>query len=181
MKINDQKMLPKRVLMMENMADLLQSENIVLDQLHDLITEQERQLTISTATTLLSRHEKILGLPTDSDATVEDRRSRIIAKLLGQGTVNRKLLQRVASSFTNGAVEIIEHPSDFSFDLKFVSAIGTPPNMDNLSAALDEIKPAHLVYRYLYRYLLIREIHQVMTLNDMQQQTLDKFAFGGVI
>lgn len=52
--------------------------------------------------------------------------------------------------------------------------------MEDLSTALDEIKPAHLVYQYLYRYLLIREIHMVMSISELQTQTLDNFAFGGI-
>ena len=178
MKLSDQKMLPKRVLRMQNMEDVLQSEDSELEWMHDLVDHQERQLTISTATTLLGRHEKILGLTTDSAVTLEDRRSRIIAKRLGQGTVTAKLIQHVAASFTNGEVEIIEHPATYSFDVRFISVLGTPSNMANLTAALNEIVPAHLTYQYLYRYLLIREIHSVKTLAEMDALTLDKFAGG---
>jgi len=178
MKLNDQKMLPKQVLRMENMKDVLQSEDSEMERIHDLVDHQERQLTISTATTLLGRHERILGLTTDSGSTLEDRRSRIIAKLLGQGTVTARLIQHVAASFTNGEVEVIEHPSESSFDVQFIGVLGTPPNMPNLTSALDEIKPAYLTYRYLYRYLLVEDVEQ-MTLEELEAKTIDQFAFGG--
>lgn len=177
MKLNDPAMLPASVRNMENLSDLLQAEEAVLEEVRADIANQELQLTINTATTGLARHEAVMGLPVNSEDTLEDRRSRIIAKLLGQGTVTPALLRHVAASFTNGDVEIIEHPEEYSFDVRFISVLGTPPNMANLTAALNEIKPAHLVYRYLYRYLLIWEIHAVMTLSELEAQALDKFAF----
>lgn len=180
MKLNDSKMLPPFLLRMENMRDLLQAEEIAMQELRDDVSSQELQLVISTSTWGLERHEQILGLPTDSKSSIEDRRSRIIAKLAGQGTVTKELIRHVALSFTNGEVEVIEHPEQYSFDVRFIGVLGTPPNMTDLSDALDEIKPAHLVYQYLYRYLLIREIHMVMSISELQAQMLDKFAFGGM-
>lgn len=177
MRLDDPAMLPALSRQMDNMADLLRAEETVLEQVRQEIVHSELQLTISTATTGLARHERILGLPTNSEALLVDRRSRIVAKLLGQGTVTPELLRHVAASFSNGEVEIVEHPEAYRFNVKFVGTLGTPPNMADLSAALEEIKPAHLAYRYLYRYLLIREIHEVMTLAILEAQTLDKFAF----
>lgn len=177
MNINEPRMLPPLLLQMEDMRDLLQAEECVIEEVRRYVADQALQLTICTATSGLSRHEEIMGMPVDTGALIEDRRSRIIAKLLGQGTVNKTLLENVAASFTNGEVEVIEHPEQFSFDVRFISVLGTPSNMEDLTAALDEIKPAHLVYQYLYRYLLIREIHDVMSLQELEEQTLDKFAF----
>lgn len=78
--------------------------------------------------------------------------SRITAKLLGQGTVTPALLRHVAASFTNGDVEIIERPEEYRFEVKFVSMAGIPPNMNDLKAAIEAIKPAHLVCGYLILY-----------------------------
>ena len=44
---------------------------------------------------------------------------------------------------------------------------------------LDEVKPAHLAIVYTFRYLLIKDIHEVMTLSEVEATTLKKFA-GGV-
>ena len=62
------------------------------------------------------------------------------------------MLQNVAESFSNGAVEIIEYPAESRFEVKFVGTIGVPPNMDDLTAAIEDIKPAHLAYKYIIRY-----------------------------
>ena len=83
MKLCDIQMLPGRIIDMENMADTLNAEDFLLEQLRGQIEDLERQVNITESTTLLSRHEKILGLPSDSEATLLDRRSRVVAKLLG--------------------------------------------------------------------------------------------------
>ena len=38
--------------------------------------------------------------------------------------------------------------------------------------------PAHLILEYLYRYLLIKEVHEVMTLTEMDATVMNKFAGG---
>ncbi len=116
---------------------------------HDDFTPQ---LWPTTATWGLSDWEKALGLPTDVSRPVGFRRPRIVSKLRGSGATTVEMLQNVAESFSNGAVEIIEYPAEYRFEVKFVGTIGVPPNMDDLSAALDEIKPAHLAYTYVIIY-----------------------------
>ncbi len=63
MAINDRFMLPKRVRTMEQMADLLAAEQAELDQTQRTIAALENQLTISTSTHLLPRHERLLPCP----------------------------------------------------------------------------------------------------------------------
>ncbi len=99
-------------------------------------------------------------------------------KMRANGTATVEMIQNVVESFLNGKAEVIERPSDYAFDVKFISVIGVPGNLEILDAALDDVKPAHLAYRYLYRYLLIREVHGLMTLAQLEATTLDKFAGG---
>ena len=150
MKLCDIQMLPSRIIDMENMADTLNAEDFLLEQLRGQIEDLERQVNITESTTLLSRHEKILGLPSDSEATLLDRRSRVVAKLLGQGTVTPKLVQYVSASFTNGAVDVTEYPEQYKLEIKFVGTVGIPPNMDDLTQTLRDILPAHLEWAYVF-------------------------------
>lgn len=150
MKLCDIQMLPGRIIDMENMADTLNAEDFLLEQLRGQIEDLERQVNITESTTLLSRHEKILGLPSDSEETLLDRRSRVVAKLLGQGTVTPKLVQYVSASFTNGAVDVTEYPEQYKLEIKFVGTVGIPPNMDDLTQTLRDILPAHLEWTYVY-------------------------------
>ena len=62
--------------------------------------------------------------------------------------------------------------------LKFVGEYGIPDDVDSLISAVDEVKPAHIPLLLLYKYLLIRDIHEVKTIEQMEQLTINMFAFG---
>lgn len=136
------------------------------------------QAYVDTSTWGLALWENLLGLEIDPSKSASDRRSRIKSKLRGQGTVTRAMLQNMAESFSGGETEIIEHSKENRFEIRFMGGIGTPPNMRDLIAALNDIKPAHLKCEFLYRYLIIREIHQVKTIEEMLAIEIDKFAGG---
>lgn len=107
------------------------------------------QLDVSTATWGLEAWERALGLAVEVSRPVDERRSRILSKLRGQGTTTIAMIKNVAESFSNGAVDVLEHPGEYRFDIRFTGTIGIPPNMDDLTAAVEEIKPAHLDYDYI--------------------------------
>lgn len=110
------------------------------------------QLNVGSATWGLNVWERFLGLETDIDKPLEYRRTRIMSKLRGAGTTTKKMIQNVAESFSNGEVTIIEYNDENRFEVVFTGTIGIPPNMDDLTAAIEDIKPAHLAYSYVYIY-----------------------------
>jgi hypothetical protein len=110
------------------------------------------QLNVSTATWGLSTWEEALGLETDVSKSYAFRRTRIMSKLRGRGTTTVVMIQNVAESFSNGEVAIGEDPANYRFDITFTGTIGTPPNMEDLTAAIEEIKPAHMDYDYIFIY-----------------------------
>lgn len=152
MSLRDSALLPPIVLQMEQMADLLQAEDAELELRHARIKELEAQLTISTSDVLLPRYERIFGLPTNTTETVEDRRARIIARLLGQGTTTPAMLKAIASNYYSGEVHIIEHPRDHHFDVELTGPLAMPVSWEGLKAAINEVKPAHLTYDYTFVY-----------------------------
>lgn len=112
------------------------------------------QFYIDTATWGLSSiWENPLGIQTDLNKSYEFRRSVIKAKLRGSGTINISLIKNVAESFSNGQVDVIEDNANYSFTIKFVGTLGIPPNMQDLQKSIEEIKPAHLGYKFEYTYL----------------------------
>lgn len=116
------------------------------------------QLHVETATWGLEAWERALGLAVDVSKDLEYRRTRVLSKLRGQGTTTVAMIRNVAESFSNGQVDVIEHPDAYRFEIKFTGTIGVPPNMDDLSAAIAEIKPAHLDYDYIIMFRIWREI-----------------------
>jgi len=110
------------------------------------------QLNVVTATWGLTIWENALGLTTDVSKPDDYRRTRIMSKLRGQGTTTKAMIKNVAESFSNGEVTILEYNNESRFEVKFTGTLGIPPNMDDLTAAIEEIKPAHLAYSYVYIY-----------------------------
>lgn len=111
------------------------------------------QLNVNTSTWGLELWEKALGIETDVSKSYAFRRTRVISKLRGTGTTTVAMIKNVAESFSNGDVEITEHPELYSIDVTFVGVYGLPPNMDDLTAAIEEIKPAHLAYVYIFTFM----------------------------
>ncbi|MGE5627838.1 MAG: putative phage tail protein [Solirubrobacterales bacterium] len=123
--------------------------NILNDDIQDLIN----QCFIDTATWSLDIWEEEYGLKTIAGYNTDYRRTRVKARMRGQGTCTKALIENVAESFSNGEVDVIEDNANSQFIVKFIGVMGIPPNMDDLQAALEDIKPAHLAYAFEYTYI----------------------------
>lgn len=134
-------------------ADILQALTRQTEKLLDSKNDLLAQLNVQTATWGLELWEKALGIQINATKPLAFRRGRIESKLRAQGITTKIMIKNVAESFSNGIVDIIEHPELYLFDVKFIGSLGIPPNMDDLSAAIEEIKPAHLTYRYIYTFI----------------------------
>lgn len=131
------------------------------------------QCFVSTATDLLSRYEKVYGLSVDVSKSNEFRRERIKARAKGVGTVTKQMLKDVATSYSNGEVEVIENYEDCSFIVKFVGVKGIPANMADLTITIEEIKPAHLAFTFEYTYNTWNDISH-MTWDEASAHTWDQ-------
>jgi len=96
--------------------------------------------------------ERDLSITKDVLKPYDFRREKVKAKLRSAGTTTKAMIQDVASAFSNGVVEVIEDNENYAFKVKFIGTKGTPLNMTDLSAILEEIKPAHLAFSYDYTY-----------------------------
>lgn len=108
------------------------------------------QIDVNTATWGLDLWEEAYGISTEAGKSPDYRRTRLLSKMRGSGTTTAALVRNVAESFSNGEVEVIEHPAEYRFDIRFVGSLGVPPNMDDLTAAIEESKPAHLGVGYVF-------------------------------
>ncbi len=134
------------------------------------------QFFVDSATYSLDQWEAELGIPTDPAKSDADRRSVIKSKLRGSGTVTVSLLANVASAYDRGQIEVTEQPDQYRFTIRFVDTLGAPPNIDDLKAAIEAIKPAHLTVEYAYKYLLIHQVDGSMTIREMERHKLTDFA-----
>lgn len=134
---------------MEELQRILSAD---INRLSNGFNETIDQCFINTATSLLSRYERIYGIQVDVNKSDEFRRERIRAKIRGVGTVTKQMIEATARSYSNGEVEVIEDPANYSFKIRFVGTKGLPPNMADLTLTIEEIKPAHLTYTFEYVY-----------------------------
>ena len=132
--------------------DMVNAMQPALDQLADAYTEFAAQLFVSTATWGLDAWETALGITSGRTRPLNVRRERIKSRLRGAGTTTKEMMENVVESFARADCTIIEHPGNYSFDIEFTGLIGRPDDLAALSASIDEIKPAHLSYTYIFRY-----------------------------
>ncbi len=81
--------------------------NTQTEKLMDTKDDLLLQLHVATATWGLALWEKALGLDIDVSKEYEYRRSRVESKLRSQGVTTKAMIQNVATSFSNGIVDII--------------------------------------------------------------------------
>lgn len=146
-----------------------------LDDVEAKIKDLQLQLNPATATWGLKYYERELGIPEDRRRSLADRRSNIISRKRGFGNFSADLVKSVARSYTNGEVEVKVTPVTFDIEIKFVSATGVPPNLDDFKAAIDNIIHAHMDVTYRYRYLTIDEV-QALTIAQLEGTQLTNFA-----
>lgn len=144
--------LPERLLSMPvaEFQDAFQPE---IDRLAEEISNiQGYELFAKTADKWLPMWETAYGIPIDPEKSLAERRSRLMSKMRGAGTTTAEMIRQVVASYANSECEIIEHNEKYRFDVKFTGTIGVPPNMDDVRAALEEIKPAHLAYEFIFLF-----------------------------
>lgn len=132
-----------------DLQDALEPETLELWTARDGLMNQ---LCVDTASWGLKYWEQTLGITVEQGKDLEYRRSRIRSKLRGSGVTTVALIESVAESFSNGDVAVTEYPQDYRLEIKFVGTIGIPPNLEDLTASLREILPAHLAWDYVMIY-----------------------------
>lgn len=151
------------------------AEEAQFDSVNANLDDLRKQMDVNSATWGLSIYEKELGIKTDISKQYSERRSVISSKWRGSGKIDRALIKMVADAYTNGDVDV---SFNGVINIKYNSVYGIPPNLQDLQNALDDVKPAHLRIAYEFAYLLIKDIHNVMTISDIEQQPLSSFAGG---
>lgn len=142
------KYLPFFLLNNKELVEILKVTNLEIENIDNLICDLYKQCFIKTATWGLKFWEESLDIQTDINKSYEERRSVILAKLRGQGTTTKRMIQNVVESFVDGIVEVIEKNEEYSFQINIESRKGFPGKLDSLYDAIDEIKPAHLATKY---------------------------------
>lgn len=149
-----------------------------LDEVQDEVDSLEKELFIQTAEGIgLRRQEEVYQIDTDTNKPIDHRRSYVRSLMVSDDIPIPDLVKRVAESYVNGQVEVIEVFNEYLVIIKFTGAYGIPPNLDDCKKALRETIHGHLGIEYEFMYMLIKDIHGITTLEQLENTTLDKFAF----
>lgn len=112
---------------------------ILLEELGRETAELPVQIRLSELTWQLPVEERLAGLSPRSGASLEDRRSAVIAKWRSGGPVTLTQIQAVADAWRNGVVEVGFDGSTIT--VTFVGELGIPEDLDGLKAALEMTIP----------------------------------------
>lgn len=146
------------------LIELEKAFNVVYKHLEAIDKEISEQLYVDTATWQLPIYEKELKLEQEHKP-LEERREMIEAYWKRGGKVGIEEIQQTADSFRGGAVIV-------SFDapkiiVSFIDSYGIPKDLEGFKKVLETIVPAHLEMEYKFKYLLIKDIHNVKTISQM--------------
>ncbi len=130
------------------------------------------QCFIETATWGLDTWEKELGIRNNINYSYAIRRSRILAKLKGQGTTTIEAIKNICKSFVED-VEVIEHNQEYYFEINLLSHKGFPSGFDTLYDSIREVKPSHLGVNYILRAITETNFRIVMV--GLQGETVRVF------
>lgn len=155
-------------------CDLLAAIQSLDDTQREQMLDITQQLFPGSMTWALDIEERDAGLP--STGTLEERRSALIARWRGSGKCDVDLIQRVCDSWRNGEISV-----GFAkgvIVLTFVGAYGMPDNtaLAALRDTIEQTVPCHLAVKYLWRWLLVREV-SAMTVDELQRHRIGDFAF----
>lgn len=137
---------------LRELAELYRTEGYEIGYLQHNLRDLFDQAFIVSATWGLVLWEQMYGVTTNMSLSYEQRREILMAKLRGQSTTTKQMIQETAAAFSGGEVQVTEDNPHHHFIVRFVGVKGIPRNMQAFIDMLNEIKPAHLTYSFEYTY-----------------------------
>jgi len=129
--------------------EIMKAEQIEFDKLELNIEDLGNQLSIDTATWGLAIYEKELGIKTNLNKPLEERRSIIKSKWRGIGKVDSKMIKAIVESYTRSKVDVV---FDGRIKIKFTNEGTMTLNIGDMFKGIEEVKPAHLDYDVALNY-----------------------------
>lgn len=124
---------------------IFQAIGVILDEGESFPDEYMDQVTPATATWTIEFWEKEYGIVPDSTLTIEQRRNNLMNKITSMRPINPKRIEEVVSQFYGVESSIEENTAKNTFTIEVHDFIN---NLDAVRSAVDEIKPAHLIYHF---------------------------------
>ena len=164
--------LPTFIAKGNTIKNVYESQQAEIDLLNNDIQDLINNLFVETATWGLESFEKKYNIPINLDDTLENRRSRILARMVSKGQpFTKETIEAISNQFTNGDVEVIEHLENDYFTVKFVSEFGIPPKIQDVYDAINYVKASWLDVEYEFKYNTVYDVRQ-FTVKEIQKYTV---------
>ena len=144
------------------MKELYRVIQLLLDKLSTDAITQDMRLFITT-TDDFTLHEKDVGL-IEIVADNETKRARVLARLQGSNLLTRSELERLILNYDKTGCTVTEDFAHYTVTVTFSGRTGVPYNLDEIKAAVDEVKPAHIKIEYAYLKNTWNDIHRKLGL-----------------
>lgn len=122
----------------------------------------------------LELYETMLGITTDESKSLADRRAYVWAMWNKSTPPTKAAIQSICDAWMNGECDVDAGAG--YVEITFNSVMGVPADLDTLKKALLDVLPAHLEVQWQFKYLLINEVHGVMTIDEIQATPIGYFA-----
>lgn len=144
---------PKMYEELNESVEIIETEATEFELLHTHIADVLKQFNVESSTWGLKVYEFDVGVTTNLNKPIDQRKSVVVSKLRGAGVTTRELIENVSEAYANADVEVVEDNPNYNVIVKFVGVFGVPPNMDDLERSLREIIPAHMTYTLVFLYV----------------------------
>ena len=121
--------------------------------------KMKKEAIAETAEDYLVIWERSVALPSDTDLSVSQRQSRVVARLRQMDATTVERVKVIVEAYANGEVEVTENFSEYTVTVSFVGLYGIPDNMDGIIEQLERLMPAHLQVNYNYKWRTWRDVY----------------------
>lgn len=140
--------------------------------LNEEVADTRNQFFLEDATWGVDNWEKMLGIKSNN-LDLDTRKENIKALMRSRGTTTIKQLKNICEGYSNGEVNIIVDHANYFFTIDFIGTIGVPKALDQLKIKLDEVKPAHLGYKFKFNYNTNKDLSK-FTHEQLEKYTHDE-------
>ena len=163
--------------MLKKMNNLNQHDPFVINVAEAIETDLNEQANVigqlrqgnffdTCSEAVLAIYEKEAGVKSESKE-LDDRRSSVMAKWLTSNVASLESIQQIADSWSYGKTDCSY--ADMVITVTFTDK-GIPTGLEDLKAAIEEAKPAHLAVEYIVTYNTWEDV-KAMTWSEVSGTT----------
>ena len=145
-----------------------------LDEMESWVADYALQVVPQTATWGLDYFESEYDIPVNPELPIEQRREMVLVTIITRAPMNPLKLARIATATTGFESRIEENTGKNKFTI-IVSGLPAQVNEKKLRAAIDKVKPGHLIFDVKHEQTLFTEqyfagigqIYREFTINEV--------------